>query len=205
MKRHSLGVIPIRPNRISRIALPVSLPRDVRIAQICVLPDIASARKFARKDWPHLPEFNADCLVGYGTDLRRLAEKTRANELPPASPRRAIFALTNCGSKPITDSLRDLLWETFGAPLYELIIAPGCRLLASECEAHDGWHVQPGANAYLVKGELVYDLPPFTNLHTCFTGEIDAAACACGRPTPRLKNLGPCLPRPRERQLAAIA
>jgi hypothetical protein len=205
MKRHSLGVIPFRPNRRPRLSLPLSNASASCMAQISVFPEFEWARPFSREKWSELPTFQPGVLIGYGFDLQRLADKINKRELELTTVNRAIFVLTDCGLHPIGDSLRDTLWQTFKVPVYELIVAPGCRLLAAECEAHDGWHLQPGASAYLVSGELVYDVPPATNLHTGFTGEIDAKPCPCGRPTVRLKNLGPCLPKAFERRLAAIA
>jgi phenylacetate-coenzyme A ligase PaaK-like adenylate-forming protein len=176
-----------------------------KAAQISVLPEFESVQPFRHERWHEIESFSPNILVGYAFDLRRFAEKSRARELQVPSVDRAIFALTDCGSNPLADPLRDQLWHLFGVPIYELIIAPGCRLLAAECEAHDGWHLQDGVEAYLVRDHLIYDAPPLNGLHTGFTGQIDTAPCACGRPTVRLKNLAPHLPRPFERRIAAVA
>ncbi len=205
MKRHSLSVIPFRPARHPRLAVPLASDPELNIAQISVFPEFESARPFRRERWNDLEAFRPSALIGYGFDLERLAKSVAGKEFALTTVDRAVFALTDCGSNPISPELRETLWQTFSVPVYELIVAPGCRLLAAECETHDGWHMQPGANAYLMQGELVCDVPPLTNLHTGFTGEIDTAPCSCGRPTARLKNLGPCLPWPYERRLAAIA
>ncbi|MDQ2843875.1 MAG: hypothetical protein M3Y72_23130 [Acidobacteriota bacterium] len=205
MKRHSLGVIPFRPNRLPGLTLPLASASGLRAAQISVLPEFESVQPFRRERWGELEAFQPRILVGYGFDLRRLTDKVQAGEIEMPLVDRAIVALTDCGSSPISDALRDHVWNVFGVPVYELIVAPGCRLLACECEAHDGWHVQEGAKAYLVKGELVYDAPPLTCAYTGFTGNIETQPCECGRKTTRLKNLTPCLPRPYERRLAAIA
>ncbi len=205
MKRHSLGVIPFRPNRLPSLTLPLASASGLRAAQISVLPDFESVRPFRRERWGELEVFQPRILIGYGFDLQKLTDKVKAGEFELPSVDRAIIALTDCGSSPISNALRDHLWRTFGVPVYELIVAPGARLLACECEAHDGWHVQEGAKAYLVRGELVYDAPPLARAHTGFTGEIETQLCECGRKTARLKNLAPCLPRPYERRLAAIA
>jgi hypothetical protein len=205
MKRSSIRIIPFRVERRSLLALPFTMQDDIRVAQISGLPEFEIARAFRRAQWSELPAFRPEVLIGYGFDLDRLAEKVANRQMDLATVDRAIFALTDCGSNPITDALRDRLWQVFGVPVYELIVVPGCRLLASECEAHDGWHLQPGTDAYQVKGEVIYDIPPARYLHSGFTGEIQTARCECGRPTNRLKNLTPCLPQPYDRQLAAIA
>lgn len=205
MKRYSLGVIPFRSARVRPLAIPFANQPELKIAQVSVFPEFESSRPFRREKWSDLETFGPNIVIGYGFDLERLADSIANKEFGSPAVDRAVFGLTDCGSNPIGLKLRDKIWQAFNVPVYELIIAPGCRLLAAECETHDGWHLQPGTHAYLVEGEVVCDLPPLTNLHTGFTGEIDVVPCACGRPTPRLKNLGPCLPRPYERELAAIA
>jgi hypothetical protein len=205
MKRPSTRIIPFRAARRSLLTLPIAMKDEIRIAQISGLPEFAIARAFRRAQWSELSLFQPEILIGYGFDLDRLAEKVASSQVSLKSVDRSIFALTDCGSNPITEAFRDRLWKVFGVPIYELIVVPGCHLLASECEAHDGWHLQPGTDAYQVNGEVVYDLPPVTYLHTGFTGEIETAPCGCGRPTHRLKNLSPVLPQPYNRQLAAIA
>ena len=81
---------------------------------------------------------------------------------------------------PVPPALRDLLWNTFGVPVFEQYLGPNLELLAFECEAHDGLHL---ANAG------VHD--PGCALRT--------ELCACGNPTPRLcavEEPGPACPRP---------
>ncbi|HLH40898.1 MAG TPA: hypothetical protein VKX39_17235 [Bryobacteraceae bacterium] len=62
---------------------------------------------------------------------------------------------------------RDRLWRAFRVPVFEQIIAEDCTLLAAECEAHDGLHIE---SAKFAAGDH----------------EIDRSACACGKTTPRL-------------------
>ncbi|MDQ2710833.1 MAG: hypothetical protein M3Y72_18670 [Acidobacteriota bacterium] len=205
MKRYSLGVIPFRPARSARLALPFAASPDMRAAQISVFPEFASVQPFPHERWRDLGAFRPSVLVGYGLDLQRLAEKVAKDDFELRTIDHAIFALTDCGSAPVSDVLRVTLWQRFGVPVYELIVAPGCRLLAFECEAHDGWHVADNAVPYLVMGELVCDFPPLANLHTDFSGQINPKPCACGRRSVRLKNLAPHIRKPYEHPLAAIA
>jgi hypothetical protein len=205
MKRQPSRVIPFRPARPPQLVLPMRIKDGTRVAQISGLPEFAMTRPFRRSRWSELAAFQPEILVGYAIDLERFIEKVASGQAPLSTVSRTVFALTDCGSNPITDGLRDRLWKAFGVPVYELIVAPGPHLLACECEAHDGWHLQPGTDAYQVNGEVMYDIPPVTYLHTGFTGEVETAPCGCGRPTHRLKNLLPLLPQPYNRQLAAIA
>ena len=205
MKRHSFGVIPFRSAPRPCLQLPLALPPHIKAAQVSALPQFESVQPFRRERWQELAAFEPNVLVGYGFDLQRLAEKVRSQRMSLPSLNRTIFALTDCGANPISDPLREILWRTFGVPVYELIVAPGCALLAAECEAHDGYHLRDGAEAYLVGRELVCDAPPLTALRTGFTGDIETSPCACGADSARLKNLTPHLPRPHEQWVAAAA
>ena len=67
----------------------------------------------------------------------------------------------------LNDAERDRLWRAFRVPVFEQIIADDGTLLAAECEAHSGLHIE---SPKLAAGDH----------------EIDRAVCGCGRATPRL-------------------
>ncbi len=67
----------------------------------------------------------------------------------------------------LTMAERDRLWRAFRVPVFEQMIGPDCTLLASECEAHNGLHIES---------------PKFAPA----SREIDATTCGCGRTGPRL-------------------
>jgi hypothetical protein len=83
----------------------------------------------------------------------------------------------------VSDADRESLWSAFRVPLFEQVIGKSGKLLAAECEAHDGLHVASP------------DLP----LH----GEsVDDSLCPCGRKTGRIGvTRGAAL----ERRIAAYA
>jgi hypothetical protein len=84
------------------------------------------------------------------------------------SLRNALIALINPGEKRLTDEDRDRLWRAFRVPVFEQRIDESAHLLAAECEAHDGLHIESK------------DVTPQA-------GEIlETAPCGCGRTTPRL-------------------
>jgi hypothetical protein len=62
---------------------------------------------------------------------------------------------------------RERLWRAFRVPVFEQVIAGDGTLLASECEAHDGLHIE---SARFAVGDH----------------EIERSPCGCGRTTPRL-------------------
>jgi hypothetical protein len=67
----------------------------------------------------------------------------------------------------VTEADRERLWSRFRVPVFEQIIAEDGSLLAAECEAHDGLHIESDA--------LRVD-----------ARDVNGSACACGRMTPRL-------------------
>jgi hypothetical protein len=87
---------------------------------------------------------------------------------PIPSLRNAIIALVRPGEPNLSEDDRERLWRAFRVPVFEQRIDESCTLLAAECEAHDGLHIEAS------------ELPPRY-------GEIlETAPCGCGRTTPRL-------------------
>jgi hypothetical protein len=79
----------------------------------------------------------------------------------------AVVVLERRGNPLLTESLRERLWDAFRVPIFEQIIADDGQLLATDCEAHEGLHIE---SAMLRVGQEF----------------VDASPCPCGRKTPRL-------------------
>jgi hypothetical protein len=75
-------------------------------------------------------------------------------------PRRAVFVLTRA-DEFVSEGLREELWEAFQVPVYVLLVDRGGRILAWECEAQNGLHVEAGSAVSV--------------------GMREERACACGR------------------------
>jgi hypothetical protein len=87
---------------------------------------------------------------------------------PIPSLRNALIALVRPNEPRLTEDDRERLWRAFRVPVFEQRIDASGRLLAAECEAHDGLHIEsPGASP--AEGEV-----------------LETAPCGCGRSTPRL-------------------
>jgi hypothetical protein len=79
---------------------------------------------------------------------------------------RALVVLERPGEHRLTEADRNAMWRAFRVPIFEQIIGPSGQLLASECEAHDGLHVE-------ARGlRLTEDM-------------VDTNPCPCGRQTAR--------------------
>jgi len=95
----------------------------------------------------------------------------------------AVIALESRGDPLLSMEERAWLWRAFRVPVFEQIIGPDGELLAAECEAHDGLHIEiPGLS---------------------WSGyQLEMSPCGCGRKTPRLQ---PGMPAERTRSVAAYA
>ena len=170
--------------------LPFPASPTQRIAQIsAVSKPFDSVRPFSRDRWRDLQTFRPQVLVGSAADLQRLYRQRSAGTFDLSSVDHAIFVLTQCGRSPLSDVLRVGLWQAFGVPLYELFIGARGKLLASECEAHEGWHVEPGAGFFLIQGRLLVEGRFRKGVPTGLTAEFDQSACPCGRQGMRLMNI----------------
>lgn len=117
-----------------------------------------------------LLEYEPDALVAPLEAALVLADRKRRGLLVLPSLSAAILVLTTVGEMPLTAHDRDLLWCAFGVPVFEQLLDAGGRVVANECEVHDGLHLMPGIKA----GDL--------------DGEITADHCECGSETPRLRR-----------------
>jgi hypothetical protein len=78
----------------------------------------------------------------------------------------ALVILERPGWQRLTEEDRNAFWRAFRVPVFEQIIGPSGQLLAGECEAHDGLHIEgPGLR-------LTHDM-------------MDASPCPCGRKSAR--------------------
>lgn len=189
---------PMALRRRDRPGLPLGGTRRLRVAQISAGPLLDSALLFSSPRWHHLNTFGPQILAGSAADLHRFATQAQLGlrELPSLD--HGVVVLTECGAQPATADFRDLIWRTFGVPVYELFLDLEGKLIASECEAHDGWHLESAATAvYLFNGELILDRRVYA-LRTGLTGYVETALCPCGRSNPRLIAFGTARrPQPR--------
>lgn len=88
--------------------------------------------------------------------------------------------------EPIASHHRDLLWKAFGLPVFEQLRGWNGRVMARECEVHDGLHFDPNyAMAEIGGGELF-----LAGIPTGIPARIVTEPCDCGMETPRLLHGG---------------
>jgi hypothetical protein len=126
-----------------------------------------NVRVFAQGWCAEAAAFQPAIIAGSKDQLLALAG-TRVSSLT-----HALVVVLQMGEEPVRESERERLWRSFGVPLFEQIVDPFCRLIAGECEAHDGLHV--------VDQEMGLELVGYL---------LDAAPCGCGKKTVRLRAAG---------------
>jgi hypothetical protein len=106
--------------------------------------------------------FEPEVLAGTVGQLRLIA----LSDSPPRL-RKAVVALTYEGEDGLSECDRDAFWDAFGVPAFEQYLTRRNRLIASECDVHDGLHVcgsAPRREGW----------------------QLDKSPCDCGDPRPRL-------------------
>ena len=114
----------------------------------------------------------ARAIAGMVPVLRSLAEAVEAGTaaLPPVEA--AVVVFTGACHGELSALERDLFWRVFQVPVFEQLLTPDGRVIAMECDAHDGLHL------------LDEDGPPEE-----YRAFLDRTPCGCGNTQPRLAGL----------------
>ncbi len=127
-----------------------------------------------------------------------LADRTLRGVVSLPSLQLAIVVFSSVdrsGVGPVSNYHRDLLWKAFGLPVFEQLRGWDGRVMARECEVHDGLHFDASfVRAELDRGELLV-----TGIATGIAAEIVIGQCDGGLETPRIR------PRDAVRRRAAAA
>lgn len=193
-----------QPGSVQR-KIPFLVPPNLRIAQVTAVAPFDLVETFPPGHSRELERYRPRVLLGSAADLERLAEQTRVGAIELSTVDHAIFILTQCTDKPASDTLRVILWQAFGAPIYELLIGDEGQVVASECEAHEGWHVEPSPSFSTSSNEPVLDSPGWSLLPSGLFGLVETQPCPCGRQGMRVMNVEQLVPREVSRELAATA
>lgn len=139
-------------------------------------------------------------LLAYANTLALFARFVRDQQLAPVRPRAII-----CSGEVLTDESRALIEATFAAPVFNRYGSREFSVIASECDRHEGLHVN--AENLLVEvlhqgqpvidreGEIVVtDLRnlamPLIRYRTRDVGILSSRPCSCGRGLPLLHLSG---------------
>ncbi|MBV8811226.1 MAG: hypothetical protein JO033_21365 [Acidobacteriaceae bacterium] len=189
MKRLPVDFSRLRTQRSRRNELPLNIKPNLRQAQLSGLPLSDAVVCFSSRQIVDLECFRPQVLIGSVEDLQRTAERASLGIADLSSVDYAVLALSPVGEAPISDKFRVFLWQTFGVPVFELVTGPNGAVLAADCEAHEGWHLQRNASAAIFDGELQILQKGQQPIRTRLTCEIETKPCPCGRDTPRIANV----------------
>jgi hypothetical protein len=119
--RRAALVYPIPPAPRTAVLMPVFRATD----SVRIFPD----------GWTEeAKQFEPQALAGSFRQLEALAGR--------ASPSHALIVIRREFDPGLTDVNRDSLWKAFRVPAFEQVIDESGGLLATECEAHDGLHIE---------------------------------------------------------------
>lgn len=156
----------------------------------------AAMADFARE----LIRYRPTVLQAYSNTLGLFARYIQAQKIEGVRPQGII-----CSAEVLTEDNRRLIEETFGCSVYNRY---GCRefaVIASECEAHQGLHinvenllveaVNNGRSCIDEDGEIVItDLRnlamPMIRYRIRDVGQVKRASCTCGRGLPLMQLAG---------------
>jgi len=156
-------------------------------------------KTFRRATHSRLASFRPEALAGPVSELHRLADRIvdRWGAMPPL--RHSVIAFVILRQAFLSDEAREMFWRVFRVPVFGQIFGPSGELLAWECEAHEGYHIEEGRSVMEIDANggdpelLVTSLTglrrPAIRLATGLTGSIEHSACGCGIKGPRLVGL----------------
>jgi hypothetical protein len=166
--------------------IPVPISRQTRIASVTANKvEVGQIRRFDGQDWLEMEDFQPQILIGCAGDLQKLANLCDRGAIELSSVDTAVLVATAVNAKTLSDTERVVLWQAFAVPVYELLVSPEGQFMACECEAHAGWHLEPGVSfARAASGVTLQIRQQRERIGMC--ARIETAACECGRREPRL-------------------
>ena len=165
----------------------------------------ASGIRVMEQNWGKgLKRFGASALAAPIGVLRTLATEAEAGQqdLPPLH--HFVVSFTGGGQGELEDHDRELLWRVFRVPIFEQRLGFDGRVIAYECEAHDGLHIVPERaaieetpRAELLLTSLTDLRRPTLRVGTRLGGTIQRECCDCGNSAARLIGARPLgVPQP---------
>lgn len=121
--------------------------------------------------WRRLFGFPARSVAGPLNALERLACEVRIGVRAIPKSVRRVMVQSRIDSPLLRERDRDFLWHAFQLPVFEQVRGCDGELIAWECDAHSGLHLNAGSQV-----KVPVDLAA-RSVH---------GLCACGRRSPRL-------------------
>lgn len=172
--------------------LPFPAAPHLRLALVGEFGCFPGTATYPQERWRDLIPYRPDVIAGEPAILGNLAEYVFHGAWKNPSVNTAIFALIAIGQNPMPDNQRLRIWRAFRVPVYELLIDADEGILASECEAYEGWHLRhPQLRFDLRSGKILFQKHGLweSPLPTGLTADGLDGICACGGEAPLLRNV----------------
>jgi hypothetical protein len=156
-----------------------------RIAVVCDSIRLPSGcRRIPESGRVDLRSLRAETIAAPASWLSRL----QADGWTPTFP---IIVFTGARHGFLDNAARDQMWQRFGVPVFEQLLDDEDCVVASECEAHDGLHLEPLGRHTFNRGELLLNGRSSKIAARQMTG-----LCGCGTTGARITDARPFwLPR----------
>jgi hypothetical protein len=176
----------------SEAKFPLTSVPTLRTALLGHPSCLTEVAPFEEDRWREIPSYAPQVLIGRPSDLVRVAEHIFRGVWDLSCVDSRVIALTLIGEAPLPDAQRDLIWRAFRVPVYEALADQEAGILASECEAFEGWHVvHPKLRFDLQSGRIVFQRNGFAGsaVPTGLTADGLDGMCACGEDAPLLRKV----------------
>jgi len=173
-------------------SLPFPAAPHLRTALLGDLDCFDSVATYPEIRWRQISLFAPQVLAGRTGDLQKFADGVLRSEWELPSLDTAVFNLTALGHRPMTPAERDKLWHAFHVPVYEVLFDPDTGVLASECEAHEGWHVRHARLRFdMQNGAIIFRKNGLASspINSGLTAAGLDGVCACGDEAPLLRGV----------------
>jgi hypothetical protein len=128
------------------LQFPVSQPSRVAILCGGFSTDGRSIREFPPESFETLSGWRPGAIAAPLATLLTLADRKLRGLFDPGPDLALLLVLTQIEGETLGEDYREYLWQAFGVPLFEQLRDRAGTVIARECEAHDGLHVDSSAH-----------------------------------------------------------
>lgn len=160
----------------------------------------SGVKVIARNQIPRLKQSAASAVAGPVGVLREIARAVESGREEIHALQNFVVPFTGGHHGEMSEADREQFWRVFQVPIFEQRMGFDGRVIAYECEAHEGLHFLPERATFEETTERELLLTSLTDLRyptlrvgTRITGSVQHECCDCGSATPRLMAAKPLL------------
>lgn len=154
----------------------------------------SAVKAISQNHWAQgLKRFGASALAAPISVLREMAAAIDRGQQEVHALKHFVVSFTGGDYGELREEDREQFWRVFQVPVFEQRLGFDGRVVAYECEAHDGLHVMPERAAFEETAETELLMTSLTDLRyptlrvgTRMARSIDHECCGCGNAAPRL-------------------